>query len=515
MNKKYVTTPIYYVNDVPHIGHAYCTISTDILARLWRLFDHDVLFCTGTDEHGQKILKSAEANGETPIQLADRVVKRFQDLWALLNISNDVFIRTTEPRHANVVTALFKKIYEKGDIYLGEYEGWYCRPCETYLTETQLLDGKCPECNRPVEKLSEESFFFRMSKYQEPLLQHIEKHPNFIFPTTRRNEVINFIKEGLKDISISRTTMNWGIPVPNLPDLTLTKPHYIYVWFDALINYVTALNFQQDQDILDQYWPEVVHIIGKDIIKFHAIIWPTMLMAADLAPPKQVVGHGFINSGGEKMSKSKGNVIDPYAVVEEYGVDPFRYFLLKEISFGNDGVFSYESLEQRYNSELANELGNLINRTLSMVKKYFDGLVPAFSSTSVSPEGNDLIDLTKTLESKVYSALNTYDFNAILEEIWKVIRRANKFIEESAPWTLAKENQTEALASVMYILLETIRITAIFVAPFMPASSQKIWDQLIITDDINKTTVSKSGKWGQLLEGHQLGQAIPIFPRRQ
>ncbi|HAR61924.1 MAG TPA: methionine--tRNA ligase [Candidatus Margulisbacteria bacterium] len=513
--KKYFTTPIYYVNDVPHIGHAYCTIVTDVLARYYRLLGYDVIFSTGTDEHGQKIQKTAEANGETPIELANRVVKRFEDLWTLLNISNDVFIRTTEKRHAHVVQELFYKIYQKNDIYLGEYEGWYCRPCETYLTETQLKEGKCPECNRPVEKLKEDSFFFRMSKYQDQLLAYIENNPHFVFPATRRNEVLNFIKDGLKDISISRTTMSWGIPVPEIPGLNLTKKHYIYVWFDALINYLTALGFEQDNSKVEEYWPEAVHILGKDIIKFHAVIWPTILLAADLQPPKQVIAHGFINLAGEKMSKSKGNVIDPYAVVNEYGVDPFRYFLMKEISFGLDGLFSFEALQQRYNSELANELGNLLNRTLSMVKKYFDASTPPFLEESLSKEGKELQSLAQELRFVVEAALTDYDFGLILEEIWKVIRRANKYIEEAAPWTLAKEGKTEKLGTVMYTLLETIRIIALYTAPFMPASSQKIWDQLEIKKDITKVTISEESNWGQINTGHQVGNALPIFPRRE
>lgn len=514
-NTEYFTTPIYYVNDVPHIGHAYCTIATDVLSRYHRLLGNDVLFCTGTDEHGQKIEKTAEENGETPKELTDRVVKRFKQAWKDLDIANDIFIRTTEERHKKVVQALFMKLYEKGDIYLGEYEGMYCRPCESFYTTTQLEEGKCPECKREVEKLKEESFFFKMSKYEDKLKELFQKNPGFVYPETRKNEVTSFINEGLKDISISRTTVEWGIPVPPLGDKETAEQHYIYVWFDALINYLTALNYKQEGDITEKYFPNAIHVVGKDIIKFHAIIWPTMLMAADIPLPKQIVAHGFIYKSGEKMSKSKGNVIDPYMLTEDFGVDPLRYFLLREFSFGQDGNFAYESMEQRYNSELANDLGNLLNRSLNMVKKYYESKIPEANEDVMSPEARELKSMAQDLKEKAKLSIEAYSFAGVFDTIWATVRRANKFIEESAPWVLKKEEKDKELASVMYTLIEAIRIIAIYVAPIMPGSAQKMWDQLKIEADITKANADKDGQWGLLKAGHELGTAEPIFPRRQ
>ncbi|MEI7817446.1 MAG: methionine--tRNA ligase, partial [Desulfuromonadales bacterium] len=366
----YVTTPIYYVNDVPHIGHAYTTVAADVLARYKRLMGFDVYFLTGSDEHGQKVEKAATTAGETPLELADRVVKRFQALWERLGISHNDFIRTTQERHKSGVSRIFKDILDKGDIYLGEYEDWYCTPCETFWTETQLIEGRCPDCNRPVDKLKEESYFFRMSKYQEQLLEHIEVNPDFIQPKSKRNEILSFIKEGLRDLSVSRTTFTWGIPVPG------NDRHIIYVWFDALTNYITALGYPDEAGNYGRYWPVDVHLIGKDILRFHAVYWPTFLMAAGLPLPKKVFAHGWWTVEGQKMSKSLQNVVEPNMLIDKYGVDAVRYFLMREVPFGLDGDFSHTALVQRINSDLANDIGNLLSRSTAMAVKYFGGTLP-------------------------------------------------------------------------------------------------------------------------------------------
>ncbi|RME34390.1 MAG: methionine--tRNA ligase [Deltaproteobacteria bacterium] len=501
----YITTPIYYVNDVPHIGHAYTTVACDVLARYKKARGYKVFFLTGTDEHGQKVEKAALAQGETPLELADRVMQRFQGLWEKLNIDNTDFIRTSQERHKRGVRHLFEIIQAKGDIYLGEYEDWYCTPCETFWTETQLMDGNCPDCGRPTEKLKEESYFFRMSKYQDALLEHIEKNPDFIQPRTRRNEIISFIREGLRDLSISRTTFSWGIPVPG------NDKHVIYVWFDALSNYITALGYPDDTDgNFERFWPADVHVIGKDILRFHTVYWPTFLLAAGIPLPKKVFAHGWWTVEGQKMSKSLRNVVEPNMLVDRYGVDPIRYFLLREVPFGLDGDFSHAALVHRINSDLANDLGNLLSRTTSMLHKYFGGVLPG-------PETEEELDAA--LKAKAEATVAEVDrfmdelaFNKALMAIWELIRAGNKYIDETTPWALAKdESQRPRLATVMYNLLELQRLTALLIAPFMPETGEKILSTL--GQDKPDTRLEEQDDWGRLVPGTTIAKAPPLFPR--
>ena len=501
----YISTPIYYVNDVPHIGHAYTTLACDVLARYKRARGFDVCFLTGTDEHGQKVETAAKANGETPLELADRVVKRFQSVWEKLNISHTDFIRTTQERHKLAVTEQFRKIEAAGDIYLGYYEDWYCTPCETFWTETQLLDGTCPDCGRPTSKLKEESYFFRMSKYQDQLIQHIEENPDFIQPKSRRNEILSFVNEGLRDLSISRTSFSWGIPAPG------NEKHVIYVWFDALTNYISALGYPDDKDgLYKKFWPADAHVIGKDILRFHAVYWPTFLMAAGLPLPKKVFAHGWWTVEGQKMSKSLRNVVEPNMLIDTYGVDAIRYFLLREVPFGLDGDFSHSSLISRINSDLANDLGNLLSRSTAMLGKYFGGVLP-------QPGAADDVDSAFTarfpkavkLLDKQYSDMA---FNKALQTIWELISSGNKYIDETAPWALAKdEGQQERLATVMYNLLEAQRLIALLVAPFMPDTASKMLETL----GCDKDDVSLEGRdaWGGLQAGTEISKAQPLFPR--
>ncbi|WP_039767516.1 methionine--tRNA ligase [Caldicellulosiruptor sp. F32] len=508
--KFYITTPIYYPSDKLHIGHTYCTVAADTLARYKRLQGYDVFFLTGTDEHGQKIERKAQEVGKTPQEYVDEIVASIKDLWKLMNISYDDFIRTTEDRHKKVVQKIFTKLYEQGDIYKSEYEGWYCTPCESFWLDRQLVDGKCPDCGRPVERAREESYFFRLSKYQDALVKYIEEHPDFIVPQSRANEMINnFIKPGLEDVCVSRTTLKWGIPVPFDPK------HVIYVWIDALSNYITALGYMSEDDSkFKKYWPADVHLVGKEIVRFHTIIWPAMLMALGLPLPKMVFGHGWLLLEGGKMSKSKGNVVDPVVLAQKYGVDSLRYFLLREIPFGADGYFSEDALKTRHNSDLANDLGNLLSRTVAMIEKFFDGIIHL---PEVKEDlDNELITLAKEVYEKVCKCLDELQFSNALIEIWKLIARANKYIDETMPWVLGRDKSKHPrLKTVLYNLAEVLRIVAILIEPFMPQTTPKMLAQLGISKDENPdiTSWESAATFGLIRDGTKVKRDQPLFPR--
>jgi len=503
----YITTPIYYPSAKLHIGHAYCTTIADAIARFHRLEGDDVFFLTGSDEHGLKIQQKAEEAGVTPIEYTDKIVAGFQNLWKRLSISNDDFIRTTQKRHERVVQEVFRRIYAKGDIYKGEYKGLYCTPCESYWTEHQLDEnGCCPDCHRPVQEVAEEAYFFKMSKYQDRVLQYIEDHPDFIQPVSRRNEMINFIKQGLDDLCISRTSFNWGIPVP------IDPKHVIYVWFDALTNYLTPIGYLDDPEKFHKYWPADLHLVGKEIVRFHTIIWPCILMALDLPLPKKVYGHGWLIVDGDKMSKSKGNVIDPIGLIDEFGADAIRYFLLREINLGQDGNFSRDALIGRINSDLANDLGNLLHRTLSMTLKFQGGVVKA-------PAGESDVDRSlkeDARETVAFFEQNMEDMQLSLtiKKVWTFISRANKYIDETAPWALAKDPAKEQeLANVLYNLTEALRVISVLISPFMPTTAVRIWQQLGLAQDFASVRTEDIEQWGGVPAGLHVGTPEQLFPR--
>lgn len=504
----YITTPIYYPNDFLHIGHSYTTVAADALARYKRMRGFDVMYLTGTDEHGLKIQQRAEQAGQDVHEFLDGIIAWIKDLWAKLDISYDDFIRTTEERHTRVVEALFERLIDQGDIYLSDYEGWYCTPCESFWSERELVDGKCPDCGREVQFVREESYFFRMSKYVDRLLAFYDAHPDFIQPESRKNEMINnFIKPGLKDLCVSRTSFDWGIHVRRDPK------HVVYVWLDALTNYITAIGYGSDdpqmQAKFERYWPADVHFVGKEIVRFHVIYWPIILMALGLPLPKKVYGHGFLMMRDGKMSKSKGNVIDPKLLIARYGSDAIRYFLLREIPFGQDGVFTPESLVQRLNYDLANDLGNLVHRSAAMMHRFVGGAVPA--SSAFGPLERDLAALCEQTVAEVEQHMDDMQFSLALGSIWSLIGRANKYIDEAAPWALNKAGERERLQTVMYTIAEAIRYASVLVAPFLPRTAEQIWAQYSVEPE--QTTWESLRRFGTGAAGRAVAQRDPLFPR--
>jgi len=510
MKKFYVTTPIYYVNDEPHLGHIYTTIAADVLARYQRMNGLEVFFLTGVDEHGQKVQQASEARGIQPIELADRVVERYRNLWPQLSISNDDFIRTTEDRHKKSVQTMWRKLDAAGAIYKGKYEDWYCVPCESYWTELQLKEAEtleeklCPDCHRAIERVEEESYFFHLDHYQEQLLEYIHAHPDFIAPESRRNEVIRFVEGGLRPLSISRTTFQWGIPVPGDPK------HVIYVWVDALTNYLTAVGFPEGEKM--RFWPAALHLIGKDILRFHAVYWPCMLLAVGLPLPERIFAHGWWTVEGEKMSKSRGNVLHPDELLSQFDADVVRYFLLREVPFGQDGDFSIQMLRQRYKTELANDLGNLLNRSLSMLHKYRQGRLADPRNGEDADRG--LIADVEAMQRGVAEALARQSFHIALEQINRVVRHGNRYVELNTPWKLAKDGEDARLDTVLYHLVETLRLISLQLLPFMPTKARQMLEQ-IMNREVTELSMHEHSGWGYLRAGHVCGLPKPLFPRME
>src|SRR4030043_1155662 len=504
----YIPTPIYYVNDVPHIGHAYTTIAADILARFKRLEGFETFFLTGTDEQGQKVEKAAQERGVDPKAHCDEMVKRFQFLWERLNISHNDFIRTTEDRHRTVVQKVLQDLYDRGEIYQASYDGWYCVPCERFWTEKDLSDGKCPDCLRSVNEISEKNYFFRMSTYQKWLIEHIEKHERFILPPSRRNEILGFLRSPLEDLCISRPKkrLGWGIEIP------FDKDYVTYVWFDALLNYISGIGYGSEQNHFSAFWPEALHLIGKDILTTHTVYWPTMLAGVGLRPPRMVFAHGWWTIEGKKMSKSLQNVVEPNRLIDTYGVDAIRYFLMREVPFGVDGDFSHSAMVHRINSDLANDLGNLFSRALTMVVQYFNGLIPTPSPLQDVDRG--LQEVSEKVLPQLSKQMDDLAFHRALGSIWEIVSAGNKYIDDTAPWALAKaEKDRPRLGTVLYQMLESLRLIALLLAAFIPSTSEKMWSQLGMKEDLWKQNIKENGKWGGLMPGKKLTKPSPLFPR--
>ncbi len=510
----YLTTPIYYVNSVPHLGTAYTTIAADALARYRRMRGYDVFFLTGLDEHGQKVAQAAADSGMDPQSWCDSIAPKFLDTWSLLDISNDDFIRTTEERHVKGAQAFMQRLKDAGQVYKGHYEGWYCVHEETFFAEDQLVEGACPDCGRAASRIREDNWFFKLSEWQEPLLELYRERPDFVRPETRYNEVVSFVRAGLKDLSVSRTTFTWGIPLPFDPD------HVMYVWFDALLNYVTAVGYGADgspsvSGERSSFWPAQVHFVGKDIIRFHCVIWPAMLMAAGIDVPDQVFAHGFLLTKGEKMSKSKGNVVTPAELVERFGVDAYRYYFLRDVPFGQDGSISMESMVQRYNGDLANDWGNLVSRLFNMTEKYLDGTTPGVPPSDDSTDADSALrKLAAALPERYEAAMSALDYGGALSATWDLIKEANRYIESEAPWSLASSDQSRLrLEAVLYHALESVRIAALFTAPIMPETSAEVWRRAGLGDIHGVGDLAGAAEWGGLEAGLQVQKGSPLFPR--